>query len=267
MNVSDELFFSWMKQTMRVPSIPYIKPIVYLTDVEPRETLDGYDVKNLRGFLRGFFGLSDANSIPEKEEIRPYELAVSIPRPDYIHDAETALKVCEKYGFCTVNWSAYPRLPFSLTDKGNLFINSSEGKISRKTVLKNLLVLIDQAQTYNQNPDALKRITRITIFGSFLTSDLEKCGDLDLIFTWDVIDSAKYREAEVAHQAEWKVANPHRDEFRDYNFERYEIKKFMPRRPNFFNFSSETTCILDFDKIPYLTVFEDRPRKMFNSWG
>lgn len=261
MKDADQLFMEGLRANAVLPPVPYIRPTVYLTDIEPRKVISGFGTKDLRGFLRGLFGKTDVAEIDIDSNNKSWR---SIPHPDYIYNPEKALRVCEQEGFCVVDWNVFPNLPFKLTEKGNLFVNSSTGNIARKTIIKNLLYVLEQARAYNQNPEALFRLSRLTIFGSFLTSTLEKVGDLDILYRWEVIDSERYRRITDARQEVWEKAHPHRDPLFHYSRNRAEWRLFLPRRPNHFNFCEEQMCHLNFYEIPYLIIFENRPKKIFN---
>jgi hypothetical protein len=68
------------------------------------------------------------------------------------------------------------------TIKGNALANASFLSFKRTTAEKQLQGIIERAQTYNADPTKVRTVTQLIVFGSYLNSEQETLGDLDVAY-------------------------------------------------------------------------------------
>jgi hypothetical protein len=68
------------------------------------------------------------------------------------------------------------------TIKGNALANASFLSFKRTAAEKQLQGIIERAQTYNADPTKVRTVTQLIVFGSYLNSEQETLGDLDVAY-------------------------------------------------------------------------------------
>lgn len=69
--------------------------------------------------------------------------------------------------------------------------NKSQKTYSRKTAKSVLENVINKIQEANENEEFIYRITKAVLFGSYINSDKEKIGDLDIAIYTELKDKSK----------------------------------------------------------------------------
>ncbi|WJL97053.1 hypothetical protein QSU92_07780 [Microbacterium sp. ET2] len=97
-------------------------------------------------------------------------------------DAETAVQGLAAEGFLEPVASHNDnRMWWTTTLKGNALSMASFGKpIKRATAERLLSGVIERAKTYNADPQRIRFIERLRVFGSYLDPDVQELGDIDL---------------------------------------------------------------------------------------
>lgn len=97
-------------------------------------------------------------------------------------DAETAVLGLAAAGFLEqITIHNDDRVCWTTTLKGNALCMASFGKpIKRATAERLLNGVIERAKTYNADPQRIRFIERLRVFGSYLDPDVQELGDVDL---------------------------------------------------------------------------------------
>lgn len=78
-------------------------------------------------------------------------------------------------------WGSDPQPYYEVTDRGRACRKATAAKpIHRKTADKILAAFLDRVWEVNNNPDLLYTVEQVRVFGSYLRSEVERLGDLDI---------------------------------------------------------------------------------------
>lgn len=125
--------------------------------------------------------------------------------------------------------------------------------ILRSTARKLLVSLVQRAQEINTNPDFVYSVSRIAVFGSYINTDKEKLGDLDIA----VELVPRYEGDDLVREMveAFNQRGPQTYSIIDrYSFARYEIERYLRNRSKCLN-------LHDFDELlklntAYLVIYE-----------
>lgn len=118
--------------------------------------------------------------------------------------------------------------------------------ILRKTAEEKLLEIVRRAQEVNDNPDYVYSVAKIAVFGSYINTDKEKLGDLDVAI--ELVPRYQGEALVDAVRQAYRLRGPRNCLFIEgISFAYYEVERYLRNR-------SKCLSLHRFDELEKLNV-------------
>ena len=157
--------------------------------IDPENTVGGYPALRIRKLVRN---LNDHLHW----DLDAVQAALSVGR----REATALVKALEASGLAKVRRSRGPK-EWTTTQLAQTFASATAAKpITRKTAEAALTHFLERVNCVNSDDRFLARVTRVIVFGSYLRTDLDRLGDVDVAVELAPKQSNRNRLRELNYQ-------------------------------------------------------------------